>query len=369
MNALKNLIVTILSVTTCFFAINGMPGTTNMATVQKTPHKTTAADASLQKVFQYNNTAFEAFENHLKSNVIREGELAIRREMSYYRERVSVFVDWNYSYRTRGSQLLNGALDTGASAINWTCSWVSETNFDNRRNERLIAQKFEELVISDDKLKDTLNVWSRCTWEQLQRQTAHFISRHSHDLSEILQQEIQVTLPAEYIEAEFQKLLKKVQAQKLEGLTLGGYYLSSFASMSAGEYAGAIAASQISAWLTANWYASLTASGQLMAWMGLSAPPAGIGIASGLVGGVVTLGAAIAVGFAIDWVLEKYTRPKFEEQLKSAINGLEQGLIHGNRSQSGLNRQCELAISELCLSLKRLHEKLIRDISSQKGIS
>lgn len=369
LSSLKNLLIVVLSLTTLAFSGGNTTAWLTDSTGHAPTHASSAATSNLKKVFEYNDRAFDKFETHLKNNVVREGEQAIRREMSYYRNRVSVFADWNYSYSTKGTQMLNSTLDTGASAINWASSWVRETNLDNRRNDRLIADKFEELVISDYKLKESLKVWSDCTWQQLQQQTAHFISRHSQDLSAILQQEIQVKLPAEYIEAEFKKLLQKVQSQKIEGITLGGYYLSSFASLTLGEYAGAFAASQISTWLTVNWYAGLTSSGQLLAWMGLSAPPAGIAAASGLVGGVVTFGAAVAVGFAIDWVMEKFTRPGFEAKLRSAISGLEEGLIYGNGRQTGLNQQCEMAISELCESLRRLHEKLIRSIATQKGIS
>lgn len=366
---LKNLLIAVLSLTTMTFAWGNnfaVPAVSNLPEAHRAPAATTT---SLMKVFEYNDAAFARFENHLRTHVVREGEQAIRREMSYYRNRVSEFADWNYSYNTKGTQMINGALDAGASAISWICSPVYEANLDNHRNERLIASKFEELVLSESKLKTSLKVWSECTWNQLQKQTAHFISRHSHDLSAILQQEIHVTLPEGYVESEFNRLLCKVREQKLQGVTLGTYYLSSLASIAAGEYVGAIAAANISTWLTSTWYASLSTSGQLMAWMGLSTAPAGIGIAGGFVGGVFTFGAALAVAFALDWAMEKFTRPGFEKKLKEAISGLEEGLINGNQAQPGLNQQCEQAISELCDSLRLLHENLIRNIASQNGIS
>jgi len=281
--------------------------------------------------------------------------------------RVDGFLDWQYSYMAKLRGLYNFTCyyaNKAANGMRWVIGWDQQPTVDY--NEVLCREKFETLVISEASVKACLRDAGNCFDGDCHRLLRDLIRQLNLDMSQFLSQVVGIHIDESEVEIHFRQALDRMNLAGNLKVTMGSPLLEILASHYAGSAAGTYSALAMGNWLSSSWYASLSTTGKIAAYLGLTtAPPT---ILPGLVDGLAGTGVGILAAMAVDWAVEKLTRPGAHARIIESLTGLERGIWFGEGATEGLESLMKRNIYELATKFEEAYTQAIRDVLAARGV-
>ncbi len=297
------------------------------------------------------------FQRHLDEQLVTSHSDEIWNEFARVLGRVDPFLDWAFSYTTKAQAGFNFMRDAGNRLIE-CANWVKKdlVAVTPNHNAAMFRDEFERRVMSQSDLDDAMRAIGRRYEEALQNKLIECQKKLQRDLSEILNHEFTLAFAEIEVKTAFETALQEL-SQDYARSAGAQFMLGTLATYAAGELAKSYVLGSI---MATQWYA--IASAQAGSWLGLSASTL-VGIGGGFSSGV-----AGVVGFLIvDYLVERWQRPKLRTQVVEMITAIRDGLIYGRGTSDGFRTSARRLNADVCKTLENLflHKVLEKTIANR----
>ncbi|HNV69351.1 MAG TPA: hypothetical protein PKO06_06605 [Candidatus Ozemobacteraceae bacterium] len=297
----------------------------------------------------------EHFRRHLDEDVVQAYTTEITSEFDRVRNRIDGFLDWAFSYSTKGWTAVNAMRDAG----NWIAECANHVKADlvtvtPNHNAAMFRNEFSSRVFDQSWLDKSMSTICRKYESTLQNKLVMCMQKMRRDLSEILNENMTLPLDSAELDNRTQAALYEMSHE---------YSLSAGARLVIGTVVSEVLINYtVGSVLATQWYAA--ASTQAVTWIGLPGS-ALVAVSTGLVRGIVGV-----IGFVVvDYFIDSWQRPRLREQLISMISKLENGLIYGAGTSDGFRISARNLNAEVCRTLESLFQQKILEKAIENRVA